>query len=343
MLGDATYAFVPHPLLPAASGEPYAMEGAEAVVYQLRRQSDGALFALKAPKPAYYTPRAIAVTQALSRLADEATRDATPGFTVARRVCLTRDAYPDALARWPQLEYATLMPWIAGRSWTSLLLDRQASQTYTAEQALALATTLATALWWLEGLRGAHTDLAGDNLILTADGRGVELIDLEGVYFPGLPRPPRASQGTAGYQPRFLTSVARGAGWRRWPWRQRRTPPTDDLWRPEGDRFAAAILLTELLCWADVHVRAVTPIGAESLFQPGELGQAVERAASAERAESPTDATGRAASSRALLDAVRGDLRATYPPLLSLFGRAWAAPGLRECPEVGEWALALTR
>lgn len=334
---EATYTFAPHPLLPASSGEPYAMEGAEAVVYQMRRQPDGALFALKAPKPAYRSPRAIAVTAALARLADEATHEATSGFAAARRVCLTRGAHPDALARWPAFEYATLMPWLTGRNWSSMLLDRQASQAYTAEQALALATSLATALRRLETIGGAHTDLAGDNLILTADGLGVELIDLEGVYLPGLPRPPRVSQGTAGYQPRFLAHPLIAKGWR-WPWRHRATAPTDDLWRPDGDRFAAAILLTELLTWADANVRAATPIGAESLFQPDELGWAPSGVA---RAERRTKGAGDATPDGARLAAVWGALRAIHPPLLALLERAWAARGLGDCPAIGEWAQAL--
>ncbi len=329
ILNDATYTFTPHPLLPAATGEPYAMEGAEAVVYQLRRAADGALFALKALKPAYRGPRAIAVTQALNRLADDAAHDATPGFAVARRVCLTRDAHPDALTRWPSLEYAALMPWVMGRSWASLLLDRHASQSYSPTQARALGATLATALCWLEALHGAHTDLAGDNLILTDDttsGRGIELLDLEGVYLPGLPRPHHTSQGTAGYQPRFVAPTARNAsrrGWRRW----RATTP-GDLWRPEGDRFAAAILLTELLVWADPAVRAATPVAAESLFQSGELGQTA-------RNDLPP------ASDK--LGAVRAALGSIHPPLLALFDRVWAARSLRECPAVGEWALMLTQ
>jgi len=338
-LDGATYHFTPHPMLPAATREPYVMEGAEAVVYQARREADGALFALKAPKPAYRTHRAVVVTEALARLADAAARDAAPGFAVARRVCLTRATHPDALARWPALEYAALMPWVAGQSWASLLLDRYASQAYTADRARTLATALATALWRLEGFGAAHTDLAGDNLILTPDGHGVELLDLEGAYLPDLPRPDRVSVGTAGYQLPVHAQAPTGAGRRRWRWRQTGAM-SDDLWRPEGDRFAAAILLVELIVWADPAVRAATPVGAESLFQPGELGQ-TSRAGRADGASvavsgayGPTRLSNRLAVVRAALDAA-------HPPLLELFERAWAASDLRDCPGLGEWALAL--
>ncbi|HLY31700.1 MAG TPA: hypothetical protein VKQ36_11785, partial [Ktedonobacterales bacterium] len=134
-IGAETYAFRPHPTLTPSLGEVYALVGGEATIYQLRQVGSGALFALKIPRPVYCTARAVTVTQALARLI------AIPGFAAARRRCLTRASDPLLIAQWSALEYATLAPWIAGRSWADLLLDRAASETYTREQALTLART----------------------------------------------------------------------------------------------------------------------------------------------------------------------------------------------------------
>ncbi len=309
VIGGEEYTFTPHPALPATSGEVYALEGGEATVYQLQQVGSGRLFALKVPKPTYRSARALAVTHALASLA------AIPGFAAANRRCLTGESDPALIARWPDLEYALLMPWLLGRSWADLLLDRLASAAYTRSHALTLARSLAQSLAQLETLGGAHTDLAGDNLLLSpevADGSRVELIDLEGVYLPGLPRPPVASQGTLGYRPPWLGHMPR----RRFGWGAR---SEDDLWGPLGDRYAGAMLLTELLVWCEGAVRLHTPAGAEALFQM--------QAAHDEHS--------------ILLKAIRLALAVWGVPIRDLFHRAWAARRLADCPPLSEWAAAL--
>jgi hypothetical protein len=102
----------------------------------------------------------------------------------------------------------------------------------------------------------AHCDLSAPNVMLPllAGGTGVELVDLEGLYAPGMTRPQELSSGSAGYAHR----QARGG-----------------LWGPEADRFAGAVLLAEMLGWCDPQV--VQAAWGESYFAPQEMQQDTPR------------------------------------------------------------------
>ena len=244
-VGDASYRFVPHPLFPYDPEEVYVLEGGEALVYQVQEIASGYLAALKVPKPSFRGPHIARSAEALAPYAQ------LPGLALAQRVCLTREAKGALLARYPDLEFAVLMPWLTGITWAGLFADRMAGAAYGAAEALALATATAEVLWQLEAHHLAHTDLAGSNVVVLPDWKGIELLDIEHLYQPQVPPPPQVSRGTPGYQHPYLGEIGQ--------------------WCAEGDRFAGGILLAEMLAWADPLVRAQTLEGAESLFQPGEL------------------------------------------------------------------------
>src|SRR5579883_2538982 len=214
-------------------------------------------------------------------------------------------AYPgvgngsDLIAEYPALEYAVLMPWIDGQTWAGLMCDPAASARYTADHARTLALATAQVLWELETHHFAHTDIAGGNIILSPDYRQVQLLDIEGMYIAGIPAPKKYSLGTPGYQHRCLDK--RGQ------------------WRPEGDRFAAAILLTEMLTWWEPYVRAQTPDEAETLFQPQEL----------QVMKTPR------------WHIIRDTLWTICPDALPLFDQAWISRNLAECPDMATWAMCL--
>jgi hypothetical protein len=294
-IGDQRYIFQPHPVLPPELDEPFVIEGGEALVYQLLHETSGALCALKVSKPQYRGEHIVRAAAALAPYAS------LPGLYLGNRVCLTRSEHDALLASYPDLEFATLMPWIEGRTWAGQMLDRDYGATHTVERAVDLARRTAHVLWSLEAHHLAHTDIAGANVILSprGDATTVELLDVEYLYSSSAPPPVRFSTGTPGYQHPHLGP--RGQ------------------WDPHGDRFAGAILLTELLVWADPAVRVATPIGAETLFQPSEL----------QRTEYQR------------FEAVRDALWAICPPALPLFDQAWTAPDLASCPELSAWALAL--
>lgn len=294
-IGGSYFAFLPHPLLPAEMEEVYVIEGGEALIYQLQEIATGGLYALKVSKPSYRGEHIARAVAALAPYAD------LPGLSLGRRLCLTRAAFPRLIAELPDLEYAVIMPWLAGSTWAGFVADRAASEGYTPTDALALAAATAQVLWDLEAHHLAHTDIAGGNIVIGPDFRHAELLDIENLYIPDAPLPRYMSRGTPGYQHPHLGEHGN--------------------WCPDGDRFAGAILLAEMLAWADPLVRMRTPEGADALFQQREL----------QRVDVPQ------------WQAARDALWALCPTTLALFDQAWVATTLDECPELGAWALALAQ
>lgn len=290
-IGNTRYEFLPHVILP---NEVQKFPREQTITYQLRNLADKKLWALKVSNAGYRDRRIVQTTAALYPLRK------LPGLSAANRLCLNKAHYPELLAAYPALEYALLMPWIPGRTWAGFMADAGASAQYTREQALALALTTAVSLSGLESRRFAHTDIAGDNVIILNVGR-IELIDLEGFYMPDLPAPATPSRGWQGYQHRQLGP--RGN------------------YRPDGDRYAGAMLLTEMLTWWNSLVRAATPEEYDALFQ----AQGQEAAQSQERR----------------MRIVRKTLLDLSPRLASLFDQAWSSPDLAACPELGTWMLRL--
>ncbi len=285
--------FVPHPLFPEDSEAVFVLEGGEALIYQMRDVKTKDLYALKVIKPAYRSQNIALVAETIARLAH------VSGFYIHNRVCLTMAGYADLIKTYPDLEYATFMPWLTGKTWSGLMQDQSASAQYTREQACGLAATVANLLRNLESLHLAHSDIAGGNLFLSPDLRRIQLLDLEGLYLPDVRPPPFCSQGSPGYQHHHLGP--RGQ------------------WYPEGDRFAGAILLTEILTWWNPRVRAYIADDANTLFQSAEL-----------------QTTG-----LPLWLEVRNTLWSIQPDLLHLFDQAWSSSSLAECPEITSWSALL--
>lgn len=292
-IGAACYRFVPDPFLAPEPENVFMLEGSEALIYQVQELGTGRPFALKVAKA---ETRGRHIEQAIIALAR---CPESPGLTLARqRRCLTEAAYPRLIATFPQLEYAVLMPWSAGRTWAGFMLDQRASEAYGVSQALHLARLTALALRSLEAQGLAHSDVAGGNVLLLSGFQGIELLDLEGLYFPDA-APPRPNWGSPGYQHPHLGSAGQ--------------------WCAEGDRFAGAILLTEMLIWWDPRVRAAALPGAESLFRSEDMQE----------------------RGTPLWAAVRAALEHCCPPALDLFDRVWASDDLRACPTLERWASCL--
>jgi serine/threonine protein kinase len=192
--------------------------------------------ALKVFRARFRTPALVSQAEKLAAFAD------LLGLTVCRRTVLTPQRNADLLRREPDLTYAVLMPWIEGPTWVEVMLEKRP---LTPQQALDLARAFADILSRMEQNGIAHCDLSGPNVLLpmlaqpTADRRPqtayrppstVELVDVEGLYAPGLPRPEALPSGSSGYAHR----TAR-----------------EGLWGPTADRFAGAVLLAEMLGWGD--------------------------------------------------------------------------------------------
>jgi serine/threonine protein kinase len=293
-IGSAYYHFLPHPYFPDDDQEVFVIEGGEAFVYKLQHMGLKTFYALKVMKPGYRDAYTVKVAQCLAQYTS------VPGLFLAQRLCLTRDTYPELIKRFPDLEYSVLFPWIEGRTWAGLISDPVASARYTLTDAKSLAQAMAYALWNLEAYSLAHTDIAGSNVVISPDHQQVQLIDLESLYIHGIKLPKKRSHGSPGYQ--HLQQDERGQC------------------RLDGDRFAGAILLTEMLTWWNPAVRAQTPDEAESLFTARELQM--------------DDNTTR-------LRRVRRTLAQLHSSLLELFDQAWYSASLEECPDFGTWSMAL--
>lgn len=287
------YRFLPHPLFPDDEMEVYAIEGGEATVFRVQSEADGTLRALKVPRAGLRSPGIAATAHLLTALKD------TAGFALADRLCLAPTSHPFLLKEYPELTYAVLMPWLDLPSWNSIRHRRDLAITYA--DGLFLATATAQALWHLEARHMAHCDLAGSNVAVDLPHQRIELLDLEHVYAPQVALTKHTALGTRGYQHRTLAQ--------------------HDQWGETGDRFAGAVVLTEMLVWGDPLVRALVPQGAESLFQPAEV----------QMLETP------------IWREVRTSLWNHWPDALALFDAAWSSPTLADCPEMSAWATCLLR
>jgi tRNA A-37 threonylcarbamoyl transferase component Bud32 len=281
------YRFLPHPTAPNV---PHGLEGREAIVYQVSG-GDGR-YALKVFKPRYRVPSLVSLSERLAQLA------VLPGLRASRRIVLNATKHTGLLRENPDLAYSMLMPWIDGPTWWDLLMTKRPLRK---EQALSAAGDLARVLAALEERGLAHGDVSGANLLLpgliASNGRSaVELVDLEQFYGPGLEVPEGVVGGTPGY--------AHRSG-------------QDSFWGPNKDRFAGAILLTEILSWPSAKAREVA--FGESFFDPDEMQGSCDRAA-----------------------VLHDELESLWGSnLASCFERAWRSVTLPDCPTFAEWIVAL--
>jgi len=245
-LSGAEYRFAEHP---AAKGMPYGQTGRRATVYQMQ---DARLkfYALKVFTNFFRTAQTESGAQRIAAFAG------LPGLQVCSRTVLTRQNHPALLGQYPDLEYAVLMPWVAGQTWQEILLARQP---LTQEQSLSLARSFSSVLATMEQKNLAHCDLSGPNVLVSgAASKGPEinvaLVDVEDLYAPGLEKPEKLPGGSAGYGHK---TAAVG------------------LWSAAADRFAGAVLLAEMLGWCDERVRRIA-VG-EQYFDSHEVQQPSDR------------------------------------------------------------------
>jgi hypothetical protein len=283
----ASYRVVEHP---SAAGLPYGQEGRQGVVYQLQA-ANGGYYALKVFKSQFRKPALVTLTSRLEAFAD------IRGLEVCRRVILSPRFHASLLRQHPDLMYAVLMPWVAGPTWMDVVLE---SRPLSVDQSLTLARALAGLLTEMEEQGLAHCDLSAPNLLLprlaSESGVSVALVDIEQMYGPELDRPLQIPAGSAGYAHK-TASVG--------------------LWNAEADRFAGALLLSEILGWCDEQVRQAA--NGESYFDPSEIQRPSAR-----------------------YDVLRASLERRWGSgIARLLERAWASDTLADCPSCGEWLVAL--
>jgi serine/threonine protein kinase len=252
-IGDTEYTFAPHPVVPTLV---WGQEGRHAIVYRIepvgyQRGATRALgtnggyngaYALKIFRPAFRHPGLLESAEALAWAHE------LPGMRVCDQRVITRESYPELVARYEDFNYAMLMPWIDGQTWFDYLSKRERT---TLDQSRALAESLAWVLYALELNHLAHCDLSSGNVIIDPAQDSIHLVDVEDLYSPWLTPPPMVPAGSPGYQHRDVASSGQ--------------------WGPTADRFAGAVLICEMLAWAHPAIRE--DAWAESYFAPDELQQ----------------------------------------------------------------------
>ena len=140
-------------------------------------------------------------------------------------------------------------------------------------------------------------------MIVNDKNHNVELIDIEDSFIHGIEPPPKGDvpAGTSGYQ--------------------HRTSRTQGQWCAAGDRFAGAVLMSEILTWHVPEIRAAAGEFATSYFQDADLA-------------SPSVDNQRFRLMRDVLKTGSNDI-------VRLFESAWQSPKLEDCPPLSAWYEAL--
>jgi hypothetical protein len=276
-----TYRVAEHPALP---GIPYVQRGARGFVIQLIAPN-GDRMALKYFKLKYRVPALVNVAEALRQYAD------LPGLRAARRTVFTQSTHPDLLARYPALEYGVLMPWLPGVTWYDLVTTKAP---ISPRESLKMAQATSEILANFEEHHLAHCDIAGANVMVERRAAQIELVDIEEMYGPNLPQPVEMPAGQDGYQ--------------------HRTSRQSGQWNAAGDRFGAAVLLAEMLGWADARVRQNS--ADEHYFSAAEM----------QDVDSPRY--------RLLVEVLRDEYA---PEVAEPFEQAWRSARLDDCPPLKLW------
>lgn len=238
VIGGLRYQVMPHPAVPTFA---FGQEGRKAFVYQLAGGPDSGLYALKKFKQAFRLEELVGICDQLARFSQ------WQGLEVADRVCLHHPKHADALDRWPDLEYAVLMPWIGGTTWYDMVIGMTA---LTRLEALSFARATAQVLAAIEEAGLAHCDISASNVIINPTTGRAHLIDIEDLYAPSFDPPAALPAGTDGY----AHSTASGG-----------------LWCAEADRFAGAVIVAEMAAWHDPRIRKQAE--EEHYFSPSEMQQ----------------------------------------------------------------------
>jgi len=229
-------------------------------------------------------------------------------FSCTQRRFLTREhldwrasAYQQpALAE--SLEGAILMPKVPGMTWVAVADDlRSGALDLPWARRLKLALALAHAIDLLEAAQCSHRDLSASNVFVLPEGR-IYLIDWDCLYHPRLPFQANTTLGTRGYLAPFRTATGGGdAVW---------------SWQPRADRFALAVLVTEMLLIG----RQTPPAQEDGTL----LGQA------------QIDERG-----NPFVQQTIGQLAGMSGLCGSLLRRAFSSSTLAGCPTPGDWIAAL--
>jgi hypothetical protein len=286
-LRGGPYRILPESAFAVADEMAFARQGRKARVYKLSGP-DGSPYALKTFYRGFSLPEYVTLTTALQAYGD------IEGLRACRRRVIEADE-AQSIGE-PGLTYAILMPWVEGVAWAGVI---EARFPLAAQTCLSMAAQTAAILARMEERGLTHADISSSNVFVTnaEGGPTVELIDVEDMYHEDFGPLPYVPDGSPGYaHPRH-----HGRGCR----------------NRHGDRFAGAILLTEMLIWPEPAVRQTA--ADVSVFEPGELCRGGSK-----------------------FELARRTLQARSDVVAHLFERVWDSPGPSSCPRMAEWSAAIT-
>jgi serine/threonine protein kinase len=291
-----------------------ASVGRKSTVYRMI-SSNGILHALKVFEKEYRTPRTAVNVDNLLPFAD------LPGMQVSARTALVPgdhkkriDSLPELkqwltrnnpkyfsseettenaalISNFPDLEYAVLMPWVSGRDWKLFIMEKKE---FTKDQAYQIAGATIQILSALEKNQVAHGDISGGNVKVDLSGKvpRICLVDVDDMFAPGIPSPEQPSNSTPGYNHKVFAS---------------------GRWDLLMDRFASAVILSEMLGWYNADVRS--HLMGDTFFNTQDMQRDCEKF-------------------QVLSDAIK---RAYGVKFEEAFSQAWFSKTLEECPTLSDW------
>lgn len=279
VIGGMTYKVMPHPAVPTFA---FGQEGRKAFVFQLSASNGKGLYAIKKFKEAFRVPELVKICDDLARFSR------WKGLEVCARQCLHFGRHDDALNQFPDLEFAVLMPWISGSTWYDIVISERPLSRLAA---LTFANATAQVLSALEEAGLAHCDVAAPNIIINPAAGTAHLIDIEDLYVSDFEPPSALPAGTPGYDHHTAS---------------------EGLWKATADRFAGAVLMSEMAAWHVPEIRKEAD--EEHYFAANEMQQ-----------DSPR------------YQLMRDVLVDMHPILGELLDQAWYSGTLEDCPPLKAW------
>ena len=231
------YRILSHPSVPMMA---FGQEGRRAIVYQVAAADNGGKYALKIYKAAYRSKNIFEHSSILSQYRSQ------PGLAACNQKVVLRKTDPDLIQKYPEFEYAILMPWIDGATWYDIFYQKTR---LSLSDSRAIAQNLSQVLCNLEQQGLAHCDLSGANTIVDFSDRKVSLIDFDEMFGSAFPKPIYSPRGSEGYS--------------------HKAQREQESWGFSADRFSGAILLVEMLIFSDDRARYSSY--GESYFAQGEI------------------------------------------------------------------------
>jgi len=277
---------------PAFTGMPYGQGGRQGTVYKLvsvHNEADAK--ALKVFNEQFQMPSLVYASELMQSRAN------TAGLKVCDRTVLVPQSDHKLIADHPDFLYAVLMPWIEGPSWFDIMSD---SRPLSREESIELAKSMASVLSHMEQRGLSHCDLSAANVIVSGLAQQtsvqhyyIELVDIEQMYGPQFEKPEGIPAGSPGYASRSISN--------------------NPIWNKYTDRFAGAVLISEMLAWCREDIR--TQAWGESYFDPAEMQEDNER-----------------------YELMYTSLEKEWGSAIAeLFKRAWFSDDPVQCPTFSDW------